>query len=52
MWGKPMGKKTALLIAARDGESEELQRLLDTGSYDVNQEEEDFKNVCEEIESV
>jgi hypothetical protein len=39
-----MGKKTELHIAAKNGESEELQRLLDTGSYDVN--EVDDGTVC------
>jgi hypothetical protein len=41
-----MGKTK--LHEAKKGESEELQRLLDTGAYDVN--EEDEGNVCEERE--
>jgi hypothetical protein len=43
-----MGKKTKLHWAAERGESEELQRLLDTGAYDVNEGDEDM--VCEERE--
>ncbi len=43
-----MGKETKLHEAAERGESEELQRLLDTGAYDVN--EEDVSKVCEERE--
>ncbi len=39
-----MGKKTVLHRAAAKGESEELQQLLDTGAYDVN--EGDEENVC------
>jgi hypothetical protein len=39
-----MGKKIKLHEAAERGESEELQRLLDTGAYDVN---EGFFKVCE-----
>ncbi len=42
-----MGKKTKLHEAAERGESDELQRLLDSGSYDVN---EGAYNVCEERE--
>jgi hypothetical protein len=45
-----MGVKTKLHEAAERGESEELQRLLDTGAYDVNEEDEGFFNVCEERE--
>jgi hypothetical protein len=45
-----MGKKTELHEAAERGESEELQRLLDTGYYDVNEGAEDCFNVCEEGE--
>ncbi len=37
---------TKLHEAAKRGESEELQRLLDTGAYDVNEGNED--KVCEE----
>jgi hypothetical protein len=44
----PIGKKTQLHEAAERGESEELQRLLDTGAYDVN--EEDGLKVCGEKE--
>jgi hypothetical protein len=40
--------KTKLHEAAERGESEELQRLLDTGAYDVN--EKDQGNVCAERE--
>jgi hypothetical protein len=43
-----MGMKTKLHKAAERGESEELQRLLDAGSYDVNEGDEDSFNVCEE----
>ncbi len=43
-----MGKKTKLHEAAERGESEELQRLLDSRAYDVN--EEDEGNVCGERE--
>ncbi len=43
-----MGKKTKLHEAAERGESEELQRLLDSGAYDVN--EGDWEEVCEERE--
>ncbi len=43
-----MGKKTKLHEAAERGESEELQRLLDSGAYDVN--EGDEYKVCEEGE--
>jgi hypothetical protein len=42
-----MGKKTKLHEAAERGESEELQRLLDTGAYAVNGGYEGFYNVCE-----
>jgi hypothetical protein len=45
-----MGKKTELHWAAEGGDSEELQRLLDTGAYDVNEGNEGFFNVCEERE--
>ncbi len=45
-----MGKKTELHSAAEKGEREELQRLLDSGSYDVNEGDEGYKNVCEERE--
>jgi hypothetical protein len=45
-----MGMKTKLYEAAERGESEELQRLLDTGAYDVNEGDEDWLNVCEERE--
>jgi hypothetical protein len=43
-----MGKKTVLHTAAEEGKSEELQQLLDTGEYDVNQgsDEEFHKGVC------
>jgi hypothetical protein len=47
-----MGKKTKLHEAAERGESEELQRLLDTRAYDVNEGDEGFLNVCEERERV
>jgi hypothetical protein len=40
--------RTKLHEAAERGESEELQRLLDTGAYDVN--EGDGRRVCEERE--
>ncbi len=40
--------KTKLHEAAERGESEELQRLLETGAYDVN--EGDVFKVCEERE--
>ncbi len=43
-----MGKKTKLHEAAERGESEELQRLLDTQAYDVN--EGDELKVCGESE--
>ncbi len=45
-----MGKKTKLHEAAERGESEELQRLLDSGAYEVNEKAEDYFNVCEERE--
>ena len=45
-----MGKKTKLHEAAERGESEELQQLLDTGTYDVNEGDEGFSYVCEERE--
>ncbi len=45
-----MGKKAKLHEAAERGESEELQRLLDTGAYDVNEGEGGYFNVCEERE--
>ena len=45
-----MGKKTPLHEAAVGGESEKLQRLLDTGSLDVNEGDGGFSNVCEERE--
>jgi hypothetical protein len=32
-----MGKKTKLHTAAESGESEELQRLLETGLFDVDE---------------
>jgi hypothetical protein len=38
--------KTKLHEAAESGESEELQRLLDTGAYDLNETDEYL--VCEE----
>ncbi len=41
-----MGKKTELLEAARRGESEELQWLLDSQAYDVNEGDELFVCVC------
>jgi hypothetical protein len=45
-----MGKKTALHGAAGRGESEELQRLLETGFFDINEgsDEEYLEGVCEE----
>jgi hypothetical protein len=43
-----MGMKTKLHEAAERGESEELQRLLDSRAYDVNEGDED--KVCEERE--
>jgi hypothetical protein len=43
-----MGMKTKLHEAAERGESEELQRLLDSRAYDVN--EGDYTEVCEERE--
>jgi hypothetical protein len=48
-----MGKKTKLHEAAERGESEELQRLLDSGSYDVNEgsDESWHEEVCGERES-
>jgi hypothetical protein len=41
--------KTKLHEAAERGESEELQRLLDSGSYDVNEgnDEKYFVGVCD-----
>ncbi len=48
--GRVMGKKTELQKAAERGESEELQRLLDTRSYDVNEGNEGDFDVCEERE--
>ncbi len=45
-----MGKKTELHEAAERGEIEELQRLLDSRAYDVNEGNEDILNVCEERE--
>ena len=44
-----MGTKTKLHEAARRGESEELQRLLDSRVYDVNEEskEEHYEGVCD-----
>ncbi len=43
-----MARWTKLHEAAESGESEELQRLLDTGAYDVN--EGDGLKVCKETE--
>ncbi len=43
-----MGKKNELHEAAERGQSEELQRLLDSRAYDVN--EGDEGKVCEEGE--
>jgi hypothetical protein len=44
-----MGKKTTELHeAAKNGKSEKLQRLLDTGFYDVNAS--DAFQVCEKCE--
>jgi hypothetical protein len=48
-WERVMGK-TQLHTAARNGDFEKLQRLLDSGSYDVNEGDEDLCNVCEERE--
>ncbi len=45
-----MGVKTKLHEATERGESEELQRLLDSRAYDVNEGVEDYYNVCEERE--
>jgi hypothetical protein len=45
-----MGKRTKLHEAAERGESEELQRLLDTGGYDVNEGDEGLNYVCKERE--
>jgi hypothetical protein len=45
-----MGKKTELHTAADKGETEKLQRLLDTEAFDVNERDEDHYNVCEERE--
>ncbi len=47
-----MGKKTQLHTAAERGESEELQRLLETGVYDIHEgsNEEFCLGVCEERE--
>ncbi len=45
-----MGKKTQLHEAAEREESEKLQRLFETGAYDVNGEDQVFDNVCEERE--
>jgi hypothetical protein len=42
-----MRKRTPLHTAAERGESEELQRLLDTRSYDVNEGNEGNMGVCE-----
>jgi hypothetical protein len=42
--------KTELHEAAKRGESEELQRLLDTGAYDVNEGNEEDSDVCGERE--
>jgi hypothetical protein len=44
-----MGKKTRLHTAAERGESEELQRLLETGAFDVNEESDEkySEGVCE-----
>ncbi len=41
-----MGMETKLHEAAENGESEELQRLLDSRAYDVNGEDQVFENVC------
>jgi hypothetical protein len=41
-----MGKKTLLHTAAQDGESERIRCLLETGEYDVNEEDEACDNVC------
>jgi hypothetical protein len=40
-----MGKKTKLHEATERGESEELQWLLDTGTYDVNEGNEGYLKV-------
>jgi hypothetical protein len=45
-----MGKWTELHEASYRGEDEELQRLLDAGSYDVNEGDDDKYMVCEEEE--
>jgi hypothetical protein len=45
-----MGKKTKLHEAVERGESEELQQLLDSRAYDVNEGDEGFFNVCGERE--
>jgi hypothetical protein len=44
-----MGKKTKLHEAAERGESEELQRLLDSRAYDVNEgsDENYWEGVCD-----
>ncbi len=42
--------KTQLHEASERGESEELQRLLGTGAYDVNQVDDEFRKVCEKKE--
>ena len=38
-----MGKKTALHEAAERGDSDSLQRLLDEGTYDVNEENDEWQ---------
>ncbi len=45
-----MGKRTKLHEAAERGEDEELQRLLDSRAYVVNEGDEYCDNVCEERE--
>ena len=41
-----MGKKTALHKAAERGDSDSLQRLLDEGTYNVNEENDGCLKVC------
>ncbi len=46
-----MGKTTELHRAAEEGESEKLQRLLETGTYDVNEHTDDkFRKGVEKAE--
>ncbi len=45
-----MGKKTGLHIAAKRGDGERLQRLLDSGLYDVSEGDDEWSKVSEKRE--